>query len=79
MYLFQNLSFFLDVRMITDLQGTSIKERWIRKNFDTDGYFIVQLVGKIGKEIWGEDKYIKDMCLTANDASSLTIQSMYQF
>ena len=66
--------------MITDdLQGTSIKERWIRKNFDTDGYFLVQLVGKIGKEIWGGDKYIKDMYLTANDASSLTIQGMYQF
>ena len=55
-----------------DLQGTSIKKRWIRKSFDADGYFLLQLVGNIGG-----DKYIRDMFLTADDASSLTIQGTY--
>ena len=65
--------------MVTDdLQGASIKKRWIRKNFDADGYFLLQLVGEIGRNRYGV-QYIKDMFLTAGNASSLTIQGMHLF
>ena len=40
------------------------KQMWMRKEPDKDGYFLLQL----GKQIEG-----KDMFLTAEDASSLTI------
>ena len=43
-------------------------QRWIEKDFDADGYFWLQLVGGIG---------YRDMFLTADDASSLTIKGIY--
>ena len=63
--------FFLDVRLESDdlqSQGGSVKKRWIRKDFDADGYFLLQLAERIER---------KDMFLTAADASSLTIQGTY--
>ena len=110
--------------MVTDyFQDSSIKKRWLRKNFDTDGYFLLQLVGKIEssnvetrgtgrdnqrqsfgnrRQSVGKDKrksffklpwtrssgvsdlpvehrYIKDMYLTAENASSLTVESKLCF
>ena len=35
---------------------------------------MLELVGKIDEAIDGDDEYITDMFLTADDASSLTIQ-----
>ena len=40
------------------------KQMWMRKEPDKDGYFLLQLEKKIGRN---------DMFLTAEDASSLTI------
>ena len=58
---------FLAVTLgIDDNQGASIMKKWIRTNFDADGYFLLQLYRY-------SDKY---MYLTADDASSLTIQGM---
>ena len=71
---FKVLSDFLAVTLgADDNQGASIKKRWIRTNFDADGYFLLQLVGKF-RNRFGFDEHIKDMYLTADDASSLTIQ-----
>ena len=53
-----------------DNQGASIKKRWIRTNFDADGYFLLQLADKT-KGKYNDDKY-----LTADEVSSLTIQGM---
>ena len=46
------------------------KQMWMRKEPDKDGYFLLQL----GKQIEG-----KDMFLTAEDASSLTIARKLSF
>ena len=63
---FKVLSDFLAVTLgADDNQGASIKKRWIRTNFDADGYFLLQLVDET------KDKY-----LTADEVSSLTIQGM---
>ena len=43
------------------------KQMWIRKEPDEDGYFLLQIEKHIGQNI--------DMFLTAENASSLTIES----
>ena len=68
---FKVLSDFLAVTLgADDNQGASIKKRWIRTNFDADGYFLLQLVDQ------NKGKYDDDKYLTADEASSLTIQGM---
>ena len=69
------LLFFLDVRLETELetddlesQRGSVRKRWIRKKFDADGYFLLQLVERIDR---------RDMFLTADGTSSLTIKGTY--
>ena len=49
-------------------QTGSTKKKWIRKDFDADGYFLLQLVERIDR---------RDMFLTADDASSLTIKGTH--
>ena len=72
------LLIFLDVRLIKDNIDNHLWKynRWIQKNFDADEYFMLELVGKIDEAIDGDDEYITDMFLTADDASSVTIQGM---
>ena len=69
--------FFLDVRLESDdlqSQSGSVKTRWVRKDFDADGYFLLQLV----KSKKMEEKYMfRDMFLTSDNPSSLTIQGTY--
>ena len=55
-----------------DNKGASIKKRWIRTNFDADGYFLLQV--EIGTDRWGDVIY---SCLTADNDSSVTIEGMY--
>jgi hypothetical protein len=64
--------------MVTDgFQGASIQKRWICKNFDADGYFLLQLANEFEEEgTW--TKLGENVFLTADDASSLTIQGMYK-
>ena len=48
-------------------------QTWIRKNVDADGYFLLQLVKS--KELKLEySNRLRDMFLTADNASSLTIE-----
>ena len=54
--------------MIPEVQRGSIKKRWIRKDFDADGYFLLQL--------WERKGANTKLFLTAEDAFSLTIQGM---
>ena len=61
------LLLFLDVRLatndVTQLLTTILEPtKWTRKGFDADGYFLLQHAEKF---------------LTADDASSLTIQGMH--
>ena len=42
------------------------RDKWIRKPFDAEGYFLFKFVGEITDH--------KDMFLTADDTSSLTIK-----
>ena len=66
------MTFFLEVRLESDdlqPQSGSVKKRWIRKDLDADGYFLLQLVK--------ENRWEDDMFLTAADASSLTVQGTY--
>ena len=63
--------FFLDVRLETDERSRGKKQKaeasltkWIRKDFDADGYFLLQVV----------ERY---MFLTADNVSSLTLQGKY--
>ena len=67
--------FFLDVRLETDdrsrgkMQNTEASiTKWIRKDFDADGYFLLQL--------WERKGANTKLFLTAEDAFSLTIQGM---
>ena len=61
---------FLDVRLETDgLQS----QRWIRKYFDADGYFLLQRrIIRQGPSVQKIDR--RDMFLTADGVSSLTIK-----
>ena len=63
--------FFLDVRLETDersrgkMQDTETSiTKWIRKDLDADGYFLLQVV----------ERYWKERFLTADNVSSLTLQ-----
>ena len=63
--------FFLDVRLETDersrgkMQNTEASiTKWIRKDLDADGYFLLQVV----------EGYRTARFLTADDVSSLTLQ-----
>ena len=49
--------------------------KWIRKDFDADGYFLLQLQPPLtSKDEYPRNKfYYKDKFLTADNASSLTI------
>ena len=51
-------------------------QTWIRKNIDADGYFLLQLVNskKLEEKFGYSDLSDRDWFLTANNASSLTIQ-----
>jgi hypothetical protein len=70
------LLMFLAVTLgIDDNQGASIMKKWIRTNFDADGYFLLQL-GRRKSDCSTHRHMYSDMYLTADDASSLTIQGM---
>ena len=65
--------FFLDVRLETDersrgkMQNTEASlTKWIRKDFDADGYFLLEGVWERG--------YRTAKFLTADNVSSLTLQ-----
>ena len=65
--------FFLDVRLETDersrgkMQNTEASiTKWIRKDLDADGYFLLQVV----------ERY-RTRFLTADNVSSLTLQGIY--
>ena len=67
--------FFLDVRLETDessrgkMQNTEASiTKWIRKNLDADGYFLLQVVER------GYSRYRTAKFLTADDVSSLTLE-----
>ena len=47
-------------------------QTWIRKNIDTDGYFLLELVNS--KELEQKFRYRTPEFLTAGNPSSLTIQ-----
>ena len=68
--------FFLDVRLETDERSRGKMQKkeasiakWIRKDFDADGYFLLQRIHE-------GDEY-RNVFLTADDASSLTVQGTY--
>jgi hypothetical protein len=67
------VSIFLDVRLETDersrgkMQGTEASiTKWIRKDLDADGYFLLQVVERGYRR--------KAVFLTADDVSSLTLE-----
>ena len=69
------LFFFLDVRLETDERSKGKKQtaeasitKWIRKDFDADGYFLLQFVDT-KQDIFRTVKF-----LTADNVSSLTLQ-----
>ena len=67
--------FFLDVRLETDERSSgkmqkadSSLTKWIRKDLDADGYFLLQFVDT------KQDRYRTVKFLTADNVSSLTLQ-----
>ena len=70
--------FFLDVRLETDERSRGKKQKaeasitkWIRKDFDADGYFLLQFVDT-KQDIFRTVKF-----LTADNVSSLTLKGKY--
>ena len=70
-----SFQFFLDVRLEMDessrgkMQDTETSlTKWIRKDFDADGYFLLQFV------LTEQDRYRRVKFLTADNVSSLTLQ-----